>query len=58
VDSSEVTEIKRHFGVVAEGLRSEIRQVADAVQGVHSELVSLKQEVHQEFEETRAMIRR
>ena len=57
MDSTDVSEIKRHFGVVAESLRAEIRQVADAVGGVHSELTTFKEEVRQEFGETRAMIR-
>ena len=57
MDSSEVSEIKRHFGVVAEGLRSDIRQVAEAVAAMQTDLTSFKDEVRQEFEETRAMIR-
>ena len=57
MDPAEVTEIKRHFGVVAEGLRSEIRQVAEAVASVQANLTSFKEEVRQEFEETRAMIK-
>jgi hypothetical protein len=39
MDSAEVTEIKRHFGVVAEGLRAEIRQVAEAVSSIDERLV-------------------
>lgn len=53
----EIDEIKRHFSVVAEGLRSDIRQVADGVEGIRFEFSALKDEVKQEFEETRAMIR-
>ena len=31
MNPDEMDEIKRHFGVVAEGLRNEIRQVAEGV---------------------------
>ncbi len=57
MDSADVSEIKRHFGVVAESLRSEVRQVAEAVSAVDSRLSTLQTEVAREFEETRAMIR-
>jgi hypothetical protein len=57
MDSAEVTEIKRHFGVVAEGLRSEIRQVAEGVSAVDARLSVFQGDVAREFEETRAMIR-
>jgi nitrogenase molybdenum-iron protein alpha/beta subunit len=56
MDSAEVTEIKRFFDVVAERLHLEIRQVAEAVESVRSRLVSFRQEMHEQFEETRAMI--
>lgn len=57
MDSTEVSEIKRHFGVVADALRTEIRQVAEAVSAVDSRLGAFRDEVAREFEETRAMIR-
>jgi hypothetical protein len=57
MNSAEVDEVKRHFNVVAEALRSEIRQVAEGVEGVRFDLTAFKAEVKQEFEETRAMIR-
>jgi len=57
VNSAEVDEVKRHFNVVAEALRSEIRLLAEGVEGVRVDLTAFKGEVKQEFEETRAMIR-
>ena len=57
MDRETVDEIKRHFGVVAEGLRTEIKIVAEAVQGVRSELVEFKRDVKEEFNEVRALIR-
>ncbi|HET6370733.1 MAG TPA: hypothetical protein VFG95_06020 [Nitrospiria bacterium] len=54
-------EIKRHFDVVAEGLRSEIRQVAEGVANVDEklerEISALSQEMRTEFKEVKAMIK-
>ncbi len=61
MDSAEVTEIKRHFGIVAERLESRIQQLAEGVahldEKLESEITTLGAEMHQEFDETRAMIR-
>lgn len=38
-------ETKRHFGVIAEGLRSEIRQVAEGVVNVNERLERFRQGV-------------
>ncbi len=43
---AQVEEIKRHFGVVAEALRSDIRHVAEGHSGIGREL----QEIRNEFE--------
>lgn len=48
---------RRHFEVVAEGLRSEIRQVAEGVLNVDEKLGRFRQEVQVEFNEIKAMIR-
>ena len=50
---AQVEEIKRHFGVVAEALRSDIRQVAEGHSGIGREL----QEIRDEFREMRALMR-
>jgi uncharacterized protein YceH (UPF0502 family) len=56
-----VEEIKRHFGVVAEQLRSDVRGVAEGQQAlqaeVHRELSAARTELARESEETRALIR-
>ena len=57
MDRETIEEIKRHFGVVAEELRSEIRLVAESVVGVRTELGEFKREVAEEFKEVKAMIR-
>jgi hypothetical protein len=61
MNSAEVDEVKRHFSIVAEGLSSEIRLVADAVAAVDQkldrEIATLRTEMNEQFEETRAMIR-
>jgi predicted nuclease with TOPRIM domain len=38
VEKGEMEEIKRHFGVVAEGLRSDIQQVAEGVTNLNEKL--------------------
>ncbi len=50
-------ENKRYFGVVAEGLRNEIRQVAEGVANVDENLDRFRKEVQGEFKEVRALIK-
>ena len=38
MEKGEMEEIKRHFGVVAEGLRSDIQQVAEGVTNLNEKL--------------------
>ncbi len=57
MDRDTADEIKRHFNVVAEGLRSEIRVVAEAVQGLREETTREFKAVREEIAETQAMIR-
>ena len=57
MEKGEMEEIKRHFGVVAEGLRTEIRQVAEGVANVDEKLDRFRQEVAEEFKEVKSMIK-
>lgn len=57
MDAKAVEEIKRHFGVVAEGLRSGIRAVAEGQQVLATRIDSLETEIRAEFQEVKAMIR-
>ena len=64
MDRDTTEEIKRHFNVVAESLRSEIRTVAEGVGAntdrldrIEERLESLEARVAEEAAETRAMIR-
>lgn len=57
MDSDTVEEIKRHFGIVAEDLRSDMRALAEGQQALRQELDGFRQEVRKEFEEVKAMIR-
>lgn len=61
MDANTVEEIKRHFGVVAEGLRSDIRAVAEGQLALREELTGriddLEHEMRTQFEEVKAMIR-
>ncbi len=57
MDSETVDQIKRHFNVVAEALRSDIRTLAEGVGAVTARLDLFESHVAAEFGETRAMIR-
>ena len=57
MEKGEIEEIKRYFGVVAEGLRSEIRQVAEGHDIIREEIKQFREEVKEEFKEVKAMIK-
>jgi predicted RNase H-like nuclease (RuvC/YqgF family) len=57
VEREQVEEIKRHFGVVAEALRSDLRQVAEGRSVIRHEIQELRREVRDEFGEMRALLR-
>jgi hypothetical protein len=61
MDHEAVEEIKRHFGIVAEDVRGEVRGVAEGVavlrEEMHREFEDFRTETAREFEETRALIR-
>ena len=61
MDRETVEEIKRHFGVVAEGLRADVRAVAEGQQALREtfarEFQGFRQEARTEFEEVKAMIK-
>jgi len=50
-------EIKRHFDVTAESLRSEIRQVAEGLISIDNQTERGFAEVRREFDEVKAMIK-
>jgi predicted nucleic acid-binding Zn-ribbon protein len=52
----EMEEIKRHFGVVAESLRSDIQQIAEGHAVLRHELQSQREEMRDEFKETTSLI--
>lgn len=53
----QIEEIKRHFGVVAEALRSDVRQIAEGHSVIRHELQDMRNEFRDEFKETRALLR-
>ena len=57
MEKREIEEIKRHFSVVAEGLEHKIQLVAEGITNVDEKLEHFRQEVKEEFKETRSMIR-
>jgi len=50
---SEFEKTRRHFDVVAEGMRSDIRQVAEGVSSLSERVDRLEQNVREEIRETR-----
>ncbi len=57
MDREIADDIKRHFSVVAEGLRSEIRAVAEGVAGTNERLDRFQSQMAEETSEIKAMIR-
>lgn len=53
----QMEEIKRHFGVIAESLRSDIRQIAEGHATIRHELQEHREEIRDEFKEMRALMR-
>ena len=57
MSNEEMEEIKRHFGVVAESLRSDIWHIAEGRAVIRHELQSQREEIRDEFNQTRAPLR-
>ena len=57
MDRETADEIKRHFSVVAEGLRSEIRTVAVGLVETNEKIDRLESRITEELNEIKAMIR-
>lgn len=53
----EMEEIKRHFGVVAESLRSDIQQIAAGHEVIRRELQTQREELKDEFKDTKSLMR-
>jgi hypothetical protein len=52
----EMEEIKRHFGVVAESLRSDIQQIAEGHEVIRRELQTQREELKDEFKDTKSLM--
>ena len=57
MSTEEIEEIKRYFGVVAEGLRHDIQQIAEGHEIVLTQVKEFRKEVRAEFREVRAVIK-
>ena len=57
MEQEQLEEIKRHFGVIAEALRSDVRQVAEGHAVIRHELQEFRAQVRDEFREVRALLR-
>ncbi|MDH5669294.1 MAG: hypothetical protein OEY86_14915 [Nitrospira sp.] len=52
---SEITDTKRHMGVLTEGIRHEVQLVAEAVQLQSERMTDIRHEVERQARETRAL---
>ena len=57
MDRETADEIKRHFSVVGEGLRSEIRALAEGLAGTNERLDRFQAQMAEELGEIKSMIR-
>jgi ubiquinone biosynthesis protein UbiJ len=57
MNSEEMEEVKRYFGVVAEGLRHDLQQVAEGHQVILGQVQQFREEVKEEFKEVRALMK-
>ena len=57
MDCETIDEIKRHFNVVAESLRSEIRTVSESLDDCQNRLSTMFERVREEFSEVKSIIR-
>ena len=57
MDRETTDEIKRHFNVVAEGLRSEIRTVAKQLEATNERITRLLSRLAEDLKEIKATIR-
>lgn len=57
MDADQAEEIKRHVEVVAEALRSDVRQVVEGHAVIRREILEFRQELKDEFAEVRALMR-
>jgi len=57
MNSEEMEEVKRHFGVVAEGLRGDLQQVAEGHQVILTQVQEFQEDVKEEFKEVKALMK-
>lgn len=57
MNREEMEEIKRYFGVVAEGLERKVQQVVEGVTNLDEKLERFRQEVADGFKEVKSMIK-
>ena len=56
MNAEQMEEIKRHFGVVAEALKSDIRQIGVGHATIRHELQEQRVEIRDEFKEIRTSL--
>ena len=53
MNAEDMERLKRHFSVVAEGLRHDLQQVAECHQVILTEVQQFREDVKEEFKEVR-----
>ena len=56
MEKGEMNEIKRHFDMIAEGLRHDIRQAVKGIKDLYRDITILRHEMKLEFNELKATI--
>lgn len=57
MNAEDMERLKRHFSVVAEGLRHDLQQVAEGHQVILTEVQQFREDVKEEFKEVRALLK-
>ena len=57
MNEEDMERLKRHFSVVAEGLRHDLQQVAEGHQVILAEVQLFREDVKEEFKEVRALLK-
>ena len=57
MNAENMEQLKRHFSIVAEGLRHDLQQIAEGHQVILTEIQQFREDVQEEFKEVRALLK-
>ena len=57
MNTEDMEQLKRHFSVVAEGLRHDLQHVAEGHQVILAQVQQFREDVKEEFKEVRALLK-